>query len=259
MNTIAVINEKGGVGKTTTAVNLAFGLARLKYRILLLDMDPQSNATQAVGLSPADYSESHIGEALVLDDVNLEPFIIQTDHPNLSMIPASRTLRDAAHELINQGNPLNRLIDGLSLLQDEYDYVVIDLPPTIEVLQETAIEATDFFIVPVELSIFSLEGLGNLIIHLTDRKAGMKGWDFRVLPSRVEGHNKEENAAAMKELKNVGRYILKTTIRYNGKISSSQRAGQDIYSFAPVSRGARDFRKLSKEISNLWQPKNLVS
>ena len=131
MNTIAVINEKGGVGKTTTAVNLAFGLARLKYRILLLDMDPQSNATQAVGFSPADYSELHIGEALVLDDVNLEPFIIQTAHPNLSMIPASRTLRDAAHELINQGNPLNRLIDGLSLLQDEYDYVVIDLPPTI--------------------------------------------------------------------------------------------------------------------------------
>jgi cellulose biosynthesis protein BcsQ len=113
--------------------------------------------------------------------------------------------------------------------------------------------------VPVELSIFSLEGLGNLILHLYNRKSSDKGWAFRVLPSRVEGFNKDEHREALTELKEVSKYMLESIIRYNGKIPSAQRAGMDIYTFAPVSRGARDYRKLSKEIANLWQPKSLAS
>lgn len=259
MNIIAVINEKGGVGKTTTAVNLAAGLARLKHRVLLVDMDPQSNATRAMGLNPADYAETHIGEALVYDAVNLEPFIRQMPQDNLWMIPSSRTLRDAAHDLVDQGQPLNRLSDGLDSLQNHFDYTVIDLPPTIEVLQESAIEAADYFLIPVELTIFSLDGLGNLILHLTDRKATEKGWNFRILPSRVEGYAREENDEALQELRAVKKYMLKSEIRYNGKVPGAQRAGQDIYTYAPLSRGARDFRKLSKEIASLWRPKALAS
>lgn len=256
MNIIAVINEKGGVAKTTTAVNLAYGLARANDRVLLLDMDPQSNATTAVGLEPSDFATRHIGEALIIEDPDFSPFVVPMPQHNLWMIPASRTLRDTADELMDQGDPLERLTQGLHNLQAYFDYVVIDLPPTIEVLQEMAIEASDYFLLPVELSRFAVDGVTNLVEHLVNRRQGTP-WDFRILLSRVEGFNKQGNDLAFQSLRDLDPYILETTIRYNGKIPMSQDAGQDIYSFAPLSRGARDFRKLAKEIRTLWPKKAL--
>ncbi|MBI5934721.1 MAG: AAA family ATPase, partial [Chloroflexi bacterium] len=90
MNIIAVINEKGGVGKTTIAVNLAFGLARLRYPVLLIDMDPQANATTAAGLNPDDYASANIGDGLIVEDPELDHLIIDTDHSNLHLIPSNR-------------------------------------------------------------------------------------------------------------------------------------------------------------------------
>lgn len=252
MNIIAVINEKGGVGKTTIAVNLAFGLARSRYSVLLIDMDPQSNATTATGFNPDDYAGANIGDGLVVEDPDLDYLILETPQQNLHLIPASRTLRDAAHNLVAQGEPLERLRQGLEKLADRYQYVVIDLPPTIEILQEMAIEAADRFIIPVELARFSLDGLGKLVLHLMARKSSDSHWQFRIVLSRVEGYNKQANEQAIKHLRELRRYILPTPIRYNGKIPLSQTDGKDIFTFAPLSRGARDFRRLCKDIEKLW-------
>jgi chromosome partitioning protein len=252
MNIIAVINEKGGVGKTTIAVNLAYGLARLRYPVLLIDMDPQSNATTAAGFNPDDFTTANIGDGLVVEDPELDHLIVETTQPNLHLIPASRTLRDAAHDLVAQGEPLERLSQGLARLDGRYQYVIIDLPPTIEILQEMAIEAADRFLIPVELARFSLDGLGKLVLHLTTRKPTETRWQFRVVLSRVEGYNKETNEQSTKHLRDLRRYILPTPIRYNGKIPLSQAASTDIYTFAPLSRGARDFRRLCKDIEKLW-------
>jgi len=257
MNVLAVLNEKGGVAKTTTAVNLAFGLARprLNHRVLLVDMDPQSNATTAAGFDPADYPADHIGEALLEYQPDLEPYIIPTAQDNLSIIPASRGLLTAKDELIAQGRPLERLEMALAPLQENFDYIIIDLPPTIEVLQELAIEAADHFIVPLELGRFALDGLGNLILKLTERKDKHGSWKFRILLSKVTGRTKNVNIFAMAELKELRDYVLDTQIRFSAKIPESQNQQQSIFDYARLSDSARDFRKLSKEITTLWPTK----
>ncbi|MBI5934751.1 MAG: ParA family protein, partial [Chloroflexi bacterium] len=209
-------------------------------------------ATTAAGLNPDDYASANIGDGLIVEDPELDHLIIDTDHSNLHLIPSNRTLRDAAHELVAQGEPLERLSEGLQKLEGRYQYVIIDLPPTIEILQEMAIEAADRFVIPVELARFSLDGLGKVVLHLMTRKPTDTQWQFRIVLSRVEGYNKLSNEQATKDLRDLKRYILPTAIRYNGKIPLSQTAGKDIFTFAPLSRGARDFRHLCKDIETLW-------
>ena len=249
---IAVINEKGGVAKTTTAVNLAHGLARKNYRVLLADLDPQSNATAACGLNWREYEGRNVGEGLLTEDPFFDPYIVDLNHAGISILPATRGLRDVAHELAAQGNPIERVSDGLSKLENEYDFAILDLPPTLEILQEMAIEAADRFIIPLELSAFAIDGFTELIRHLAGRKRGAREWQFRILLSKVEGFNPQTNIASLADLGPLSEYLLSTVIRFNGKIPMSQREGQDIFTYAPQSRGARDFRKLIREIEELW-------
>lgn len=249
---VAILNEKGGVAKTTTAVNLAHGLARIGHRVLLVDLDPQSNATAASGLNWRDYEGQSVGEGLLTEDPDLRPYIVSLDSPNLACVPATRSLRDIAHELVEQGNPIERLADALSLVTADYAYVILDLPPTLEILQEMAVEAADRFIVPLELTAFAIDGLTELIKHLVARKRGAPDWQFRILLSRVEGFNRQTNEASLEDIGPLGEHVLSSVIRFNGKVPMSQREGQDIFTYAPRSRGARDFRKLTHEIETLW-------
>ena len=252
MITIAVINEKGGVAKTTTAINLAAGLARSKQRVLLIDLDPQSNATTGCGLDWRTFKGRSVGEALLIETPSFQDFIVKPDEIDLDVVPATRDLRSQAHQLITQGSPLDRLEHALAELQGRYDYVLLDLPPTLEILQENAIEAASRFIVPVELEAFALDGLIELIRHLQRRKAAVEDWAFRILVSKVQGFNRETNAAAREDLGPLADHLLSTVIRFNGKIPMSQRAGTPVAAYQSNSRGARDFRALTNEILTLW-------
>jgi len=252
MNIITIISEKGGVAKTTTAVNLAHGLARLGYRILLIDLDPQSNATAACGLDWREFEGRCVGDGLLTADPDLGAYVVVLEQVGLSVIPATRGLRDIAHELVAQGNPVERLGEALYKLSSRYDVAILDLPPTLEILQEMAIETADRFIIPVELAAFALDGLTELIRHLAARKANARDWQFRILLSKVEGFNRQTNEVSLKDLGPLSEYVLSTTIRFNGKIPMSQRERQDIFTYAPRSRGARDFRKLTREVEELW-------
>jgi len=252
MITIAVINEKGGVGKTTTAINLASGLARLDHRVLVLDLDPQSNTTSGFGLDPAAYRGRAVGDALLIENADLSPHVVSIEEPLLDIVPATRDLRGIAHQLVEQGGPIDRLAQALARLTDAYDYAILDLPPTLEIIQENAIQTADRFIIPIELSAFSLDGLTELIKHLRERKAARPDWAFRILPSRVEGFNGATNRATREDLSPLLSFMLATTIRFSGKIPLSQREGRDIFAYAPRSRAARDFRALTHEIATLW-------
>lgn len=249
---IAVINEKGGVAKTTTAVNLAYGLARGGHRVLLLDLDPQSNATTACGLDWREHEGRNIGEGLLTLDPDLRPYIVALPQERLWIVPASRGLRDIAHELVAQGEPLERLQEALDKIGGDYDYTVMDLPPTLEILQEMAIECADHFLIPVELAAFAIDGLNELIKHLASRKAKSRDWQFRILLSKVEGFNRATNEVSRQDLGALSEYVLNAAIRFSSHVPMSQREGQDIFTYAPRSRGARDFRQLIHEIQTLW-------
>ncbi|MBI3735948.1 ParA family protein [Candidatus Sumerlaeota bacterium] len=252
MITIAVINEKGGVGKTTTAINLAAGLSRHGFRVLALDLDPQANTTAGLGVNWMEYRGKGVGDALLVENPDLTPFIVTLDRSLPDLVPATRDLRAIAHELVEQGGPINRLDQAMTHLDLDYDYGVLDLPPTLEILQENAIQSANRFLIPIELSAFSLDGLTELVKHLHHRKSGRSDWQFRILPSRVEGFNRETNAAIREDLGPLAQFLSSSRIRFNGKIPMSQREGKDIYSYAPRSRGARDFRALTQEIITLW-------
>jgi chromosome partitioning protein len=255
--TIAVINEKGGVAKTTTAVNLAAGLTRSGHRVLLIDLDPQANTTTYCGLDWNDYTGCSVGDALLLDEPDLAPFILIDDATQQGLIPATPELREIAEELVVQGKPIQRLAQALKPLADQYDYTLLDLPPNIQVLHELAIEAADRFIIPLELSAFSLVGLNRLINNIQRHKGRRPDWQFRILLSRLSGFNKRANQEAEQVLGSLAEYVLTTSIRFNGKIAESQFAGSDIFAFDPRCRGARDFRKLTDEVIALWPVQTL--
>jgi chromosome partitioning protein len=252
MITIAIINEKGGVAKTTTAINLAAGLVRAGRRVLLIDLDPQSNATTGCGLDWHEFTGRSVGDALLIETPSFQDFIVSPVETGFDVVPATRNLRAQAHELINQGSPLDRLEHALAEVRHRYDYALLDLPPTLEILQENAIEAAGRFLVPVELEAFALDGLIELVRHLQRRKAGTPDWAFRILVSKVQGFNRETNTAAREDLGPLAEHLFATAIRFNGKIPMSQRAGRPIFAHDRRSRGARDFRALTQELLTLW-------
>lgn len=248
---IAIINEKGGVGKTTTAVNLAHGLGRRGHRVLLLDLDPQSNTTIHCGLDWRELEPLSIGPAMLRRFPDLLPCLVDLKS-GVRLIPSSRRLRDVAHQLVAQRVPLNRLAQALTPLAEQFDYALMDLPPTLEVMQEMAIESAQRFLIPVDLGAFSIDGLTELIQHLHQRKADSPDWDFRILISREEGFSRATNAEALSALEPLRERLIPTHIRFNQRIRYSQIAGVDIFTHDARSRGARDFRALTRDIETLW-------
>ncbi len=158
---IAIANQKGGVGKTTTAINLSAGLAVLEKKTLLIDADPQANATSGVGFDPQNIKTS-IYECIV-DDINPRDIVLNTSTPNLDLIPAHIDLVGAEIEMINMPNREKMMQKVIAKIKDEYDFIVIDCSPSLGLVTVNSLTASDSVIVPVQCEYFALEGLGKLL------------------------------------------------------------------------------------------------
>jgi chromosome partitioning protein len=267
MITIAVSNHKGGVGKTTTAINLAAGLARKGLSVLLIDLDPQGHATLGLGIE-LDEGEAGPNVATIFTEkrVGIPDVVIDTAEPHLKLAPTDIRLARAAKLLTMR--PVKELVLRRALeTVAGYDYIIIDCQPSLEVLAQNALVAADKILIPTQLGGFSLRGLGDLletIGEIDEIKEGLDGRSGRALPSdwrilltMVSGYGEERNQAAARILEPVAERILKTQIRRTEAIEKSQMESEDELPTPVIlqrnwNRGAQDYRNLVKEVLDLW-------
>jgi len=250
MKTIAVINQKGGCGKTTTAVNLAAALAERHKRVLLIDLDPQAHATIGVGVDPdsLDYS---IYEALVQPDVRLSQILVRTETKGLMLAPGSVFLAAADIEL-SQVPGRDLVLDRLLTSVDgEFDVCIMDCAPSFGLLTINALAASNHVIVPVLAQYYSLEGLRRVLdtIHLIRERAYAHSAERpNILLTLVDDRTKVSRQIQQQVREIFGALVFKTVIHNNVRLSEAPSAGQPVLTYAPHSRGAVEHRELASEI-----------
>lgn len=252
--TIAIINQKGGTGKTTTAVNLSAGLARAGYSTLLIDLDPQAHATVGLGLEVNDSNGGReMGDILLAENASLESVITNTYIDRLKVVPSSIRLSKTASLLHSQNfreHRLNQALEGIK----GFDYFIIDCQPTLEVLPVNAMVAASHFLIPTQPAGYALRGLGDLIETLQSIKRRGRNWDWRVLLTMVMGQARVTNEMVEQMLEPVRERLLTTVIHRNELLNRAQTddTPKDIFEYDKHSRGAKDYQALVEEITKLW-------
>jgi len=253
MKIIAVINQKGGVGKTTTTINVAAELARAGHRTLIIDLDPQAHATVGLGLDPEQSAIRTIGDVLLSESDPLASIVVDTYLRDLSIVPASIALSKTDSLLHTRHFREQRLQRVLADLQG-FDYVLIDCQPTLGVLPVNAMVAAQHFLIPAQPSGYALRGLGDLLEVLHSIKRCVTGWDYRILLTMVMAQATVTNVMVDRAVEPLREKLLHTRIGRCEILNRAQTEDQprDVGTYAKHSRAALDYKQLTMEIMQLW-------
>ncbi len=245
---IAIANQKGGVGKTTTSVNLAASLGVLEKKVLLIDADPQANATSGLGI---DVEAVELGTYQLLEhSCKAEQAIIKTSSPNLDIIPSHIDLVAIEIELVDQDEREYMLKKAITHLKDSYDYILIDCAPSLGLLTLNALTASDSVIIPIQCEYFALEGLGKLLntiksvqkIH--NDKLDIEGLLLTMYDSRL----RLSNQVVEEVQKHFNEMVFTTIIQRNVRLSEAPSYGESIINYDAASKGASNYLSLAHEI-----------
>ncbi|MEM1544291.1 MAG: ParA family protein [Candidatus Bathyarchaeia archaeon] len=246
MQRISIVNQKGGVGKTTTAINVAHYLAQKGLKVLLVDLDPQAHATQGLGLSPRPDSLTlyHV----LIGSASLSDILLEA-RPNLWVAPSSLKLAAAEVELSSRLGRELLLDRALLTVHERFSFALIDSPPSLSILTYNSLMAADFIIVPIQTHPFAIAGAVDLLPLLDEAKkfnARLKG--YKIVPTLVEERTRVGSKLLSQLKEFFGDRCYRTFIRKNVHLAEAVERGQTIFEFAPNSNGAHDYASLSEEV-----------
>ena len=248
---ISVSNQKGGVGKTTTALSLSAALGVLEKKVLLIDVDPQSNATSGLGVDSNEATLSSYN--LIIGNAKASNIVIQTSSPNLDLIPAKIDLVGLEIEIVNESSREYLLKNALEKIKEKYDFIIIDCPPSLGLITLNALTCSNSVIIPIQCEYFALEGLGKLLntikgvqkVH--NPNLSLEGILLTMFDSRLRLSNQVKQDVK----KHFGNIVFNTIIPRNVSLGEAPSHGESILMYNATSKGSKSYLKFAQEIVNL--------